>query len=222
MSPVHDMGGRLGYGAVDPKDNESLTEPWHAKVLAVTLAAGALGKWSIDESRHAREMLSPVDYCRFSYYEKWLAGLTNMLLACGVVSRQELKSGHADTHSELAGRVLQAKSVGSVLARGSPYQRSKNRGKFKVGDLVRSRKTQGNIIVKGGHTRLPSYAAGVEGQIIRCHGTYVLPDTNAHGLGENAEPLYAVAFASSDLWARASNHHDDVIVDLWQSYLEFA
>jgi nitrile hydratase subunit beta len=47
----------------------------------------------------------------------------------------------------------------------------------------------------------------------------VLPDTNAHGLGECPEPLYTVAFAAADLWGEAERDGDEVTLDLWQSYL---
>ncbi len=45
-----------------------------------------------------------------------------------------------------------------------------------------------------GHTRLPRYARGKRGTIARFHGIHVFPDTNAHGQGEEAHPLYSVAF----------------------------
>ena len=81
MSRVHDMGGRFGDGAVAPGEDAVFAAPWHGRALALTLAAGALGHWTIDASRHARESLSPRDYARFSYYEKWLAALADMLRA---------------------------------------------------------------------------------------------------------------------------------------------
>jgi nitrile hydratase len=85
---------------------------------------------------------------------------------------------------------------------------------------VRTRRRAGNVTVPGGHTRLPRYAAGATGRVLRCHGTHVLPDSAAHGLGDAAEPLYAVAFAASELWTHAEHPRDEVILDLWQSYLE--
>ena len=79
MSRVHDMGGRFGDGAVNASDDATFAQDWHARALALTLAAGALGQWNIDISRHARERLSPKDYTRFSYYEKWMGGLAELL-----------------------------------------------------------------------------------------------------------------------------------------------
>ena len=84
---------------------------------------------------------------------------------------------------------------------------------------MRTRQFAENTFVSGGHTRLPTYAAGAQGKILRYQGTHVLPDSSAHGRGEAAEPLYAVAFAASALWRHPENPDDEVVLDLWQSYL---
>lgn len=220
MSRVHDMGGRYGDGAVDPNDEETFVKDWHAKALALNLACGGLGQWNIDASRHARERLSPKDYSRFSYYEKWMAGLTDLLVEKGVVSVTEVKEGRAKGPSELAARILNAEAVAPGLAKGGPANRQvEKKATFKPGDRVRTRSIARNDLVDGGHTRLPGYAAGKVGQIVMCHDAHVFPDTNAHGLGENPEFLYAVAFPAESLWGKAEAAGDEVILDVWQSYL---
>ena len=91
MTRPHDMGGRFGDGPVLPEPETLIfAEDWHARALAITLAAGALGQWNIDTSRHARESLRPKDYARFSYYEKWMAALADLLVKKGVVTCEEL------------------------------------------------------------------------------------------------------------------------------------
>lgn len=222
MSRVHDMGGRLGDGPVDPdRDAPVFDTEWHARALAVTVAAGTLGQFNIDASRHARECLDPVDYTAFSYYEKWLAGLADLLEDAGVVSRQELAGTDLAVVSPLAGRKLSADQVAPTLARGAPYARASDvSATYRAGDRVKTRPKAGNTFVDGGHTRLPGYASGAVGTVVLCHGSFVLPDANAHGLGEAPEPLYAVAFEASQLWPNPENPKDEVILDLWQSYLE--
>jgi nitrile hydratase len=107
------------------------------------------------------------------------------------------------------------------LARGSPAERlSDVAPRFSPGDAVRTLRPAANRLVPGGHTRLPSYAAGAVGRVLHHHGAHVLPDSNAHKLGEAPEPLYAVAFPASELWAHPEHPADEVVVDLWQSYLE--
>ena len=123
MSRLHDMGGRLGDGPVqpDPERAPVFDKPWHARALALTLAAGGLGQWPLDRMRQQRECLSPQDYMRFSYYEKWLSGLADILDATGVVSVEELKAGCAFSPSPaLELRKLKPDQVQKVLSSGSP------------------------------------------------------------------------------------------------------
>ncbi len=235
MTRMHDMGGRFGDGPVRPdaEDAPVFAEDWHGRALAVTLAAGALGQWNIDTSRHARERLAPKDYARFSYYEKWLAGLATLLVDKQVLRAEDLAQtsdgceGRDGTGAvavaphPLAARALKAADVAAALAKGGPADRpSEVAIAFAPGDAVRCRRPGGNRLVDGGHTRLPSYAVGALGRIVRVHGTHVLPDSAAHGLGEAPEPLYAVAFAASELWSAPEHPGDEVVLDLWQSYLE--
>ncbi len=217
MTRVHDMGGRFGDGAVIPEpESPVFHEDWHARALAVTLAAGALGQWNVDTSRHARERLSPKDYARFSYYEKWLSALADLLVEKGVLSEADLKGQGDDAEHPLAHLALKAKNVARVLAKGGPADRPSNVApEFVPGQTVRTRRPAANVFVPGGHTRLPAYAAGATGRILRLHGTHILPDANAHGLGEQPEPLYAVAFDAPELWASPEHPRDQVVLDLW-------
>ena len=223
MTRVHDMGGQFGDGPIrgDAPQSPVFSQGWHGRALAITLACGALGRWNIDMSRHARECLSPADYMRFSYYEKWLAGLADLLVAQDIVSRAELAGGEAaPPGDELTAKKLQAENVAAMLARGGPSSRPSDAApQFAAGDRVVSRARARNTLVDGGHTRLPAYAQGATGQVLRCHGCHVLPDSNAHGLGEAPEPLYSVVFDAGDLFGAPERQGDEVVLDLWQSYL---
>jgi nitrile hydratase len=153
-------------------------------------------------------------------YEKWMAGLADMLVGKDIVSRDELAGRVAPTQSPLAPKKLNAGQVPGVLAKGGPANRPSDiMPIFAIGDAVVTRRIAQNTMVAGGHTRLPVYAAGATGRILRLHGTHVFPDSNAHGQGEAPEPLYAVAFAASELWAQPEHPRDEVVLDLWQSYL---
>lgn len=221
MSRVHDIGGRWGDGRVQPEPDgiPRFAEDWQRRAFALTLAAAALGEWSIDAARHARECLAPADYAGFSYYQKWLAALADLMVARGLVSAEELRDGTAPPAPAPHPRRLAGADVGRTLARRAPYSRPGPMPAFAPGDRVRTRLPARNALVPGGHTRLPGYAAGHVGRIIISHGAHVLPDANAHGLGEAAEPLYTVAFAAADLWGAAEGAGDEVTADLWQSYL---
>lgn len=218
MSRPHDMGGRRGDGPVIPTADgfSPYDKAWHRSALGLTVAAGGLGAWTIDESRAARERLP--DYASFSYYEKWLAALADLLAERGLVSRAELAAGAA-LPVPLSPRALTAGRVAGVLQRGSPYARPGAPPTFAVGAMVRTRTLPENAFVPGGHIRLPAYAADKVGRVILSHGAHVFPDRNAHGMGEGAEPLYTVAFRSADLWPDAESSGDEVTLDLWESYL---
>ncbi len=223
MTRVHDMGGRFGDGEIRPEAEGApvFAEDWHGRALAVTLAAGFLGQWNIDISRHARERLSPKDYTRFSYYEKWISGLADLLVEQGVLTLDDLRGAGDDAPHPLTDKTLKAEAVAAALAKGGPADRPSNvAAHFTIGQQVVTARPTANRLVDGGHTRLPVYAAGARGRILRLHGTHVLPDSNAHRLGEAPEPLYAVVFPASELWAVPEHPDDEVVLDLWQSYLE--
>src|SRR5690606_23034114 len=72
MNGPHDLGGQMGFGPVAPETDEPFFHAeWEKRALGVTLCAGAMGHWNIDESRHARESLHPAVYYGSSYYEIW-------------------------------------------------------------------------------------------------------------------------------------------------------
>ncbi len=222
MTRPHDMGGRFGDGPIEPEaENVRFHADWHPRALALTLACGNLGLWNIDVSRHARESLSPKDYARFSYYEKWIAGLADLLVEKGALRREELAAGQGQGASELAGKQLKPEAVAATLAKGGPATRpAVMEPRFAPGDTVVLRTLPENLTVPGGHTRLPAYAAGAAGRVVRLHGHHVLPDRSAHGLGDAPEPLYAVAIKAADLWAHPEHPQDEVVLDLWDSYLD--
>lgn len=226
MTRIHDMGGRFGDGAVTPDapDAQVFETGWHARACAVTVATGALGEWSIDRSRWFRECLAPKDYAAFSYYEKWMAGLADLLVDRGLVTPEELAAGTAAPAAAPHPKRLEAARVEAALSARNPYARPQAPApRFAPGDRVRAALPARNVRgVEGGHTRLPAYAAGHVGTVLACHGAHVLPDSSAHRLGEAAEPLYNVAFAAADLWGAAEGAGDEVILDLWDSYLEAA
>ena len=217
MNGVHDMGGMHGMGPIRPENEEPVFHArWEARVYAMVRAMGAWGRWNIDASRHQRELIPPADYLRMSYYEKWLAGLTELLVKRGLVSREELESGRASPATPKAQPALTPEKVPVVTAKGSPANReSHSTALFSAGDAVRTR----NIHPEG-HTRLPRYARAKRGSIDRIHGVHVFPDSNAAFRGENPQHLYSVRFAAREIWGERAAAQDAVYIDLWESYLE--
>src|SRR5438046_7028971 len=93
MNGVHDMGGMQGFGPIEPEKNEPVFHAlWEGRVLAMIRAVGATGKLRA-ASRPAIESISPADYLRMSYYERFFTALVERMIASGLVTRQEIKSG---------------------------------------------------------------------------------------------------------------------------------
>jgi nitrile hydratase len=217
MNGAQDLGGQMGFGPVMPEPDEPpFHAEWERRALAVTLACGAMGHWSIDDSRHARETLHPVDYLTSSYYEIWIKALEKLLAREGFVSAEELSAGRSLAVARKPDRVLPAGEVAAALARGSPADRPATvSARFAVGDRVRTVNHHPT-----GHTRLPRYARGRLGRIERVHGAHVFPNAHAHGLGECPQWLYTVAFDGRELWGRAADPALTVSIDAWESTLE--
>lgn len=219
---THDMGGQPGGPIpIDSPVGPVFAKDWQARALAITVAAGGLGKWNLDSSRHARERLPAADYQAYSYYEKWLAGLATLLVETGLVSTDELRKGQAlPGAARPAVTAPTAEQVAAALARGGPSVRpDRAPPRFALGQRVTVLDPDQITLSPNGHTRLPAYSAGCTGQIIRHHHSHVLPDSNAHGLGEAPEHLYGVCFAAADIWPEAGDTADEVCLDLWESYL---
>jgi len=217
MNSAHDLGGQMGFGPINPeKDEPVFHSDWEKRALALTLCGGAMGHWSIDESRHARESLHPVDYLSSSYYEIWIKGLEALLLRHGFVTEEDLAAGAPVSPSRPPKRKLLAPDVPATLGRGGPTERDKpGKPRFAIGDRVRT-----IVIHPTGHTRLPRYARGKTGTIERFHRAHVFPDSSAHGGGENPDWLYSVAFDARELWGRDADPASVVSIDAWESYLE--
>lgn len=216
MNGPHDLGGQMGFGPVKPEPDEPwFHSDWEGRALGLTLASGALGRWNLDESRHARESLPPAVYYSASYYEIWIRALEVLLLRHGLVSADELATGTANPASPDPRR-LPAANVAAVLARGGPTDRPISTApKFAPGVRVRARHRHLKT-----HTRLPRYLTGHEGTIEADRGGFVLPDTNAHGLGEQPQRLYTVVFDGQEVWGESAEPGLTISADLWEGYLE--
>jgi hypothetical protein len=84
---------------------------------------------------------------------------------------------------------------------------------FAAGARVRARAADPD-----GHTRLPRYIRGHVGEVLELRATWPLPDAAVRGIAR-PEPVYAVRFASGELWGSGTH---SVVVDMWESYLEEA
>lgn len=217
MNGVHDMGGQHGMGPVAYEKNEPVFHArWEARTYALNRSIRAFRKWSLDTERHALELMPPVDYLRMSYYERWVYRLEEQIVRYGLVSKEEMESGHAAPGSPKASPALTLATSDRWVSRGIPSSVDPGvRPSFRAGQRVRARN-----INPTGHTRLPRYARGKTGVIVRDHGVYLFPDTNAHFQGEKRQHVYSVRFTARELWGNDASPRDTVHLDLWDEYLE--
>ena len=217
MNGPHDLGGQHGFGPVAPEPGEPLFHAeWERRAFALTLAMGGTGMWTLDQSRQARERIPPAEYLSSSYYAIWLKALERLLVEHGLVSREELASGHGTTPPLPLPRRPTAESVPVTLGKGAPTVRpAPSPARFAVGDAVRAR-----VMNPVGHTRLPRYVRGRPGRIHAVHGAHVFADASAAGEGEDPRWLYSVGFQARDIWGETARPGDEILLDLWEPYLE--
>lgn len=219
MDGVHDMGGMDGFGKVERESDEPVFQAsWEGRVLAMQRAMGYAGAWNTDMSRFAQERLPPAVYLGVSYYQRWALAMEANVVARGLAGADEIAAGCALR----PGTTLPRKLTPEVAALGAPrgsFARDTNRpARFKLGDRVRARNLHPQT-----HTRLPRYARGHVGEVVRIHGCHVFPDAAALAL-DNEDPqwLYTVRFDGRELWGPDGDPSVKVSVDAFEPYLDAA
>ena len=216
MNGIHDLGGMHGFGPINPeKDEPVFHHAWEARVFGLFVPLSAGGAFKVDEFRHAIERMGAAKYLQTSYYEHWLHAFETMTLEKGVLTAEELRTGHAIGDEPKATPALAPAAVPKItLMGGSARVDMDVKPKFKEGDMV---------VVKNmnpiGHTRLPRYCRDKLGCIDRDHGVFLFPDTHAHSKGEKPQHCYSVYFSAQELWGPKASRNDSVYVDLFDDYL---
>ena len=213
--PVHDLGGRPGFGAVPVSDDVLFHADWERRAFAVTQFSQRAAGFNTDAFRHGIEREVPSTYRAAAYFEKWIRNAERMLVEGGIVTAEEIDA-------RIGGVAVDPGTPRRTTDATPPVGRGTLRSvdtppRFAVGDDVRVSTTYRTH----GHTRLPEYVRGHVGTIILLNDGWIFPDTHAHGKGEQPTWVYAVAFESDVLWpetAEAGRHQ--VIADLFEPYLE--
>jgi nitrile hydratase len=218
MDGIADMGGTSGWGLVHSprKDEPVFAEPWHGRAFALALLSIRVAGANVDAFRHSLERLDRAAYLDEGYFGRWLNGgellLTDSaILAPGAVEARarNLRGEHVQEPPvpEPARPDYAPTAEGPLRALDVPPA-------FAVGERVRAK----NVSVPG-HTRLPGYVRGHIGVVDLIQPAHVLPDTNAHFLGENPRHVYSVRFDSRELWG-ADAEAFAVTLEMYESYLE--
>ncbi|WP_419552085.1 nitrile hydratase subunit beta [Candidatus Poriferisodalis sp.] len=231
---VHDLGGAPGYGRVPHEPDEPpFHADWERRVFGLLGAVTASTARRPGEFRYVLERLNAGDYFDHGYYGRWLAGFEVLLAEYGVVSPDEMTSAVARaaqlTEAEAAG-VSPALRAAPFTARDralmpsdrptpAPERRTVRRDlaeppRFSVGDRVVAPAPP-----QPGHTRLPGYAVGKPGTVVKLHPAEVLPDSTAHDLGERPQHVYCIGYDARTLWGDDAEPNATVHVDLYECYL---
>ncbi|MFE3452604.1 nitrile hydratase subunit beta [Nonomuraea sp. NPDC059194] len=217
---IHDMGGTEGWGPVTvPEPGEPVfAARWQARAFALALLSMRLSGTNLDAFRHAMNRLDRRDYLDDGYYGRWLHGAENLLLDSSIIAPGTVEARAANL---LGGSVDEPgpptpdKPDYTPTAAG-PLREVSSPPRFAVGSAVRAK-----VFDPPGHTRLPRYVMGRTGRVAIVQPAQVLPDTNAHFQGENAQWVYAVRFDSAELFGPDAEPFA-VHVDLYEDYLEEA
>ncbi len=220
MDTIADMGGMQGFGSValtDPFDPPFHHE-WERRAFALALLSMRVSGTNLDSFRHALARQHPRDYLADGYYGRWLKCAENLLTDSAIIAPGAVEA----RARKLAGEQVEEPATPEPnkpdykpAAAGS-IRPVEDPPRFVVGDRV---------VVKNisptGHTRLARYVRGRSGTVAALRPAQVLPDTNAHFLGENPQHVYTVAFDSHELWGPEGESFT-LNFDAYESYLEEA
>ncbi|MGI9598128.1 MAG: nitrile hydratase subunit beta [Acidimicrobiales bacterium] len=222
MDGIHDMGGTEGYGPVPYVADEKVqvTSRWEAFSGAAMFALLRSGKTNIDAHRHRIERLDPTRYLPISYWGRWLAAIESAVTDQGIADRDEVDRaitalGHAPDEAAPPPRMHPVVALES-RHNDPTFTRELDRPRrFSVGDRV----TTMADAPQAGHHRLPRYARGRSGTVVRAYPAFTFPDAVAHNRGEQPTYVYAVGFSGRELWGADGDPNQICHLDVFEPYL---
>ena len=212
MDGVHDLGGLHGFGPVVTADGEaSHHQSWEVRAQMVGLLGGAVNRALIEQL--------PADvYLGSSYYARWLLAAEAGAVDRGIVSAQALETWQRRFASDPRAGVPRADPPDRVRAGDrflgpTPQLAPAESAAFAAGDRVRVRRLRPEA-----HHRCPRYLRGVAGVVESVAGADHLPGTRRRDA--QSTPVYTVAFDSPDIWGATHEPAFQLMIDLWEPYLE--
>jgi nitrile hydratase len=212
----------LGLGpVVIERDEPVFHADWEARVTGMMLALAGSGRYNADTFRGARETIPAHRYLASRYYELWLYAVEELI--ADLVSKEEIDTTvEALRHGRRTVRRVNAPAHAVRIRHGlrtghSTAGTAPAPHRYAEGDLVRAR-----VMHPSGHTRLPRYVRGRVGVIESRYPAFPLPDRNGRGGDPTPENLYCVRFTGEELWGPDAQSRTEVLIDLWECYLEEA
>lgn len=224
MNGIHDMGGLHGFGRVPVEHGEPVFHSrWESRVYAMTQAIDTSGIWNLDEHRHEIELMDAAAYLTAGYYGRWLFAMERLLDRKNILRREDVERRIEDiAHDATTPMPPEPDGLDWPLTEqqkirwGAWRHEVDVKPRFTVGQRVRVRNLH-----PAGHTRVTAYTRGRAGTVAVVNAqAWVLPDTRAHNAGENAQPVYTVRFAASELWGPQAEANAWNYIDLSEDHLE--
>lgn len=215
------MGGMHGFGpVVEPGSEDAYHERWEPRVFAIHMLVSCEALGAGPGGRPTREEMDPAEYLAASYYERWLWSAERRLqrkgtIAPGDVERMMERLGQGETVPARQDPEMVRRIVDDLLTVRPMHPVASDGARFSEGDRVRVRRMH-----PAGHTRCPRYARGAAGLVHEVRGADRLPDRAVYGEQVHPEPVYSIAFASTELWGPSDEAPWTVWLDLWDSYLD--
>jgi len=226
---MHDLGGKREFFGpiVREVDEPVFHAPWEARVFGISTFVQTLFGVNLDRGRAIIERMPAEEYFG-PYYLGWLAILEQTLQPWmdgeRTVSRLKVAGtarilGYAMTRRRLP-RLVNGKIMPRFVGGARPASKPP---RFGVGDRVRVRAER-----TSGHTRQPGYVTGRTGTVTAHLGAAVFADRNAETIvgerppkgSKDPEHLYTVAFDGAELWGASAEPNTEILVDLFEPYLE--
>lgn len=222
MDGIHDMGGTEGYGPVPFVADEDVrvTTRWEAISGAALFALLRSRKTNIDAHRHRIERIDPTRYLPISYWGRWLAAVESATVDQGIAEQVEIDRaitalGHTPETTAPVPRMHPAVAL-EARTNDPTFRREIDRPRrFGVGDRVATLADAPNR----GHHRLPRYARGRTGTVVRAYPAFTFPDAVAHDRGEQPTYVYAVGFSGRELWGSSADPNQICHLDVFEPYL---
>lgn len=86
---------------------------------------------------------------------------------------------------------------------------------FQVGDQVKAK-----VVHPKTYTRLPRYARGKVGEVVKDYGVFVFPDTMGQRLSTKPQHVYSIRFSAQEIWGMEASTNDSLYLDLFDDHLE--
>ncbi|MEM7288169.1 MAG: SH3-like domain-containing protein, partial [Actinomycetota bacterium] len=166
------------------------------------------------------EELPPAEYLGSGYYARWLLAAENGAVDRGIVTAEALQRWRELFTHDPDARVPRAdpperRALADRFLGPSPQLAPASAPAFAVGDRVRVRRVRPEA-----HHRSPRYLRGVAGTVETVAGDDHLPGARRDRAVSAA--VYTVAFTSTDIWGATDEPPFELMIDLWEPYLEGA